>query len=259
MIPKKIHYCWFGGKAKPVLARRCIKSWNKYCHDYEIIEWNEDNFDISSCPLYVRQAYEAKMWAFVTDYVRLKVVFDYGGIYLDTDVEVIKEFNNLLNEKAFFGFEYGKYIATGLGFGAEKGNNILYDMMCDYDEISFVKGDGSFDLTPCPVRNSEILIKYGLKLDDSKQRVCGCLILPSEYLCPYDGRAKKLKLTENSISIHWYNSSWVPKEQRKTKDYYQWKARRQDIVHALTHIPNHLLRRILGEDTYEKIKDLLKK
>ena len=131
MIPKIIHYCWFGRNPKPELAVKCIKSWKKRCPDYEIIEWNEDNFDISSCPLYVRQAYEAKKWAFVSDYVRLKVVYDEGGVYLDTDVELKKGLDALLAYDAYFGFEDGTHVNTGLGFGAVKGAPILKEMMQD--------------------------------------------------------------------------------------------------------------------------------
>ena len=121
-IPKVIHYCWFGGNPKPKLVQKCIHSWKKYCPDYEIIEWNESNFDISSCPLYVRQAYDVKKWAFVSDYARLKIIHTCGGIYLDTDVELIKSLDSLLEYNAFFGFEDGKYVATGLGFGAVSDN-----------------------------------------------------------------------------------------------------------------------------------------
>lgn len=256
-IPRIIHYCWFGKNPKPVLAKKCIKSWKKYCPSYEVIEWNEDNFNIEDCPLYVKQAFEAKKWAFVTDYVRLKVVYEYGGIYLDTDVEIVKTFDNLLQESAFFGFEYGKYVATGLGFGAEKEHEILYEMMQAYEEISFIQSGGTFDLTACPVRNTEVLIKRGLKLNNTKQKISNCLILPSEYLCPYDGRTKELKITENTISIHWYSGSWLPIEERKTKDYYQRKAKQRDIFHAIIHIPNRFLMRILGEERYKKVKGLL--
>ena len=110
MIPKIIHYCWFGRNPKPKLAEKCIKSWKKYCPEYEIIEWNEDNYDLSSAPLYVRQAYEAKRWAFVTDYIRLQVIYENGGIYLDTDVELRKSLDPLLVHQAYFGFEDEKNI-----------------------------------------------------------------------------------------------------------------------------------------------------
>ena len=121
MIPKKIHYCWLGGAKKPKLAKKCIKSWKKYCPDYEIIEWNESNLDISSFPLYTRQAYEKKKWGFVPDYIRCWLVYNYGGIYLDTDVELIKNLDDLLKNPSFFGFESEKSVALGLAFGGEAG------------------------------------------------------------------------------------------------------------------------------------------
>lgn len=121
MIPKKIHYCWFGMGEKPELAKKCIQSWKKYCPDYEIIEWNEDNFDIDQYP-YLRWCYDNKKWAFLSDFARLLVVYQNGGIYFDTDVELIKTPDELLGCNAFFGFENDKNIATGLGFRASAPN-----------------------------------------------------------------------------------------------------------------------------------------
>lgn len=259
MIPKTIHYCWFGRKPLPKLAKKCIKSWKMYCPDYEIIQWNEDNFDISACPLYVRQAYEAKKWAFVTDYVRLRVVYEHGGIYLDTDVELVKSPDALLEEKAFFGLEYGTYIATGLGFGAEKAAPILRRLMDDYQDIPFINKDGSLDLVACPVRNSQVFIDNGLKQDNTMQRICDCLILPAEHLCPYDGRSKELNITPNTVSIHWYSGSWVPKEQRISKETHQRIAKRKEIVHEVLHFPNRVFMHILGADNYQKLKSLIKR
>lgn len=259
MIPKTIHYCWFGANKKPKLAKKCIKSWKKNCPDYEIVEWNEDNFDILSCPHYVQQAYEAKKWAFVTDYVRLQVVYEHGGIYLDTDVEALKPFDHLLDEQAFFGFEYGEYINTGLGFGAEKGNAVLMEMMDDYKGIPFLMADGTFDTTPCPVRNSQVFLRNGLRKDNSRQRICDCLILPSEYLCPYDGRSRELQTTENTISIHWYNGSWIPEEFRRSKEENQRIAERRDKLHNILHLPNRIAIRVLGESNYQKIKKIIKR
>ena len=126
-IPKVIHYCWFGDKELPKLAKKCIKSWNKYCPDYKIVCWTEDNFDVT-CNRYVHEAYKAKKWAFVSDYVRLKVVYDNGGIYLDTDVELIKPIDDLIENSGFMGFDEKGIIATGLGFGAEAGNKIIYEL-----------------------------------------------------------------------------------------------------------------------------------
>lgn len=260
MIPKTIHYCWFGRNPLPKLAKKCIKSWKKYCPDYEIIEWNEDNFDISACPLYVRQAYEAKKWAFVTDYVRLKVVYDHGGIYLDTDVELKKPLDALLSYGAYFGFEDGVHIATGLGFGAEKGHPLLKELMDDYAEIPFVREDGSFDTLPCPQRNTAILLRHGMQQNDSRQVLDGnILILPSEYFCPLSYQNGRKKCTENTISIHWFDASWQSEAQKKThKDTVKkWNAAmRKDYVR---HIPNRLMRALLGTARYNKLKSTLKR
>ena len=125
MIPKKIHYCWFGHNQLPESAKKCINSWKKFCPSFDIIEWNEENFNIDACPQYVKDAYSQKKWAFVTDYVRLKVVYENGGIYFDTDVELISRIDSLLKYNAYFGFEDGVYVNTGLGFGAVKGMGII--------------------------------------------------------------------------------------------------------------------------------------
>lgn len=260
MIQKTIHYCWFGSNPLPKLYQKCIKSWKKYCPDYEIIEWNEDNYDLSSAPLYVRQAYEAKKWAFVTDYVRLHVVYEHGGIYMDTDVELIKPLDPLLQYNAYFGFEDGMHIATGLGFGAVKGTPILREMMDDYLDIPFVLPDGSFDTKTCPVRNTTILLSHGLQQNDSKQILEGdILILPSIYLSPiafYSGVRKKSNLT---YSIHWFSASWQTQEQRAEHNKYRKKEKIKSIKYYWKYLPNRLLLKFLGENRYDKLKKRLKK
>lgn len=209
MIPKKIHYCWFGGNPKPKIAEKCIKSWRKYCPDYEIVEWNEKTYDLTSAPLYVRQAYDAKKWAFVTDYVRLKVVYDHGGVYMDTDVELKKNLDPFLEYGAYFGFEEDEFVATGLGFGAEKNFSILKEMMEDYLNNPFVREDGSYDTEPCPHKNTRVLCRHGLALDGTKQLLEGnVLILPEEYLCPISYGDLKKKFSDNTVSIHWFTGSW---------------------------------------------------
>lgn len=208
MIPKIIHYCWFGGNPLDETAKKCIESWKRYCPDYEIIEWNESNFDINCCQ-YVKEAYEAKKWAFVTDYARLKVVYENGGIYLDTDVEIIKPLDALLSNTAFFGFQNENLIATGLGFGAQKGCDILNDLMLDYNGVSFCLPNGKYDLTPCPARNSEIFIKYGFKMDNSFQVLNGVVTYPSEYFCPKNSRTLKLEVTKNTYTIHHFAGTWI--------------------------------------------------
>lgn len=254
MIPKTIHYCWFGCNPKPKLAEKCIISWKKHCPDYQLIEWNEDNFDILSAPLYVRQAYEAKKWAFVTDYVRLQVVYNMGGVYLDTDVEAIKCFDALLENTAFFGFESNKYVNTGLGFGAEKGSSILKELMDDYSSISFIKNDGTFDLKPCPVRNTLVFVKHGLKQNGNEQVLDnGIHIYPVSFFCPYDIASGMLKKRKETYSIHWFQASWYDTERRIEFT----KQRERNRIDHLLHIPNRFLLRLIGNEKYEKLKAFL--
>lgn len=256
MIPKIIHYCWFGGNPMPKLAKKCIRSWEKYCKGYEIRQWNEQNYDLSTAPLYVRQAYEAKKWAFVTDYVRLQIVYEHGGIYMDTDVELRKPLDNLLVHKAYFGFENGEHINTGLGFGAEKSTPILKELMDDYSNIPFVFPDGALDATPCPVRNTEIFLRHDLRQDDSEQILCGdILILPSIMLCPIDYYMRRKEGFEQSISIHWFSASWYEEESRIAREAWLQSMRKDELLH----IPNKLLLRILGSQRYEKLKRILKR
>ncbi|MBQ8619659.1 MAG: glycosyl transferase [Clostridia bacterium] len=259
MIPKTIHYCWFGRNPKPELAERCIASWKKRCPDYEIIEWNEDNFDVYSCPLYVRQAYEAKKWAFVSDYARLKVVHDHGGIYLDTDVELVKGLDALLGYDAFFGFEDGKHVATGLGFGAVKGAQILREMLQDYEGIPFVLADGSYDTKTCPVRNTEALLHHGLQQKDQKQLLNGNIcVLPSICMCPIDFNSGKRRWSPRTISIHWFSTSWMTEAEKKAHDL-RVQARRRARLDTWIHLPNRMLKKLLGEAGYARLKKLLRR
>lgn len=209
MIPKKIHYCWFGRGEKPKLAKKCIESWKEYCPDYEIIEWNEDNFDVNM-NAYTRMCYEQKKYAFLSDYVRLLVVEEYGGIYFDTDVEVIKSFDDLLEYEAFFGFENTQYIATGLGFGAEAENVIVKEMLGEYDQLL----DGKSGTIGCPVLNTRVLLEHGLRLNGQKQMVRGTIVLPMDYLNPMDSATGVIHKSENTYSIHRYAMSWLSKKQR---------------------------------------------
>ena len=260
MIPKIIHYCWFGGNQKSLLAQKCIKSWEKYCSDYIIFEWNELNYDTNSAPLYVQQAYHAGKWAFVADYVRLQVVYENGGIYLDTDVELIKKPDNLLKYSAYFGFEGIDYINTGLGFGSEKENPILVELMRDYEKISFILEDGSLDVTPCPFRNTNVFIRRGLKRDGTLQRLEGdILILSAEYLCPLDNATRVLHKTKNTISIHHFNASWQTVEQRKKHDKLARQRRINIQRERIVYFPRWMMRKIMGDKRYEKLKKKIKK
>ncbi|MCD8356573.1 MAG: glycosyl transferase [Clostridia bacterium] len=255
MIPRVIHYCWFGGNPKPAIAKKCYNSWKRYCPNYEIIEWNESNYNINSAPLYVQQAYKAKKWAFVTDYARLQIVHEHGGIYLDTDVELVKQLDELLRNKAYFGFEGTEFINTGLGFGAEKGNVIIYEMMQDYMEIAFLLKNGEYDVTPCPQRNTTVFLRHGLKQNGTNQRLDeDTLILSAEYLCPLDNATRILRKTSNTVSIHHFDASWQSADQRKKHDKIARQRRSSLRKERIIYFPKWLLRKIIGDEQYEKIK-----
>lgn len=214
-IPKVIYYCWFGRGKLPNLAEKCIKSWKKYCPDYKIVCLDEDNFDISQNK-YAKEAYEAGKWAFVSDYARLKVLYDNGGIYLDTDVELIRSLDNLIKESGYMGFDDNGVLSTGLGFACEKQNELVGALLKDYDDISFILPDGGYDLTPCPVRNTNTLIRLGMDTDDKNQVFMGIKMLPEDYLCPVKYYTGKKKITKNTYSIHHFCASWISPTAKRT-------------------------------------------
>lgn len=214
-IPKVIHYCWFGNGKLPALAEKCIASWRKYCPDYEIICHSEANFDVSQ-NRYAREAYEAKKWAFVSDYVRLKVLYDEGGIYLDTDVELLKPLDSLIAEHGFMGFDDHGLISTGLGFACEAGNQAVGAILRDYDNIPFLRADGTYDQTPCPNRNTEVLKQLGIDVACSDQVFLGLRMLPEEYLCPMKYESGKKHITKNTYSIHHFCASWTSPTAKRT-------------------------------------------
>lgn len=207
MISKVIHYCWFGRGQMPKLALKCIESWKKYCPDYEIKEWNEDNFDLDLFP-YVREAYDARKFAFVTDVVRLYALYHEGGIYMDTDVEVIKPLDSLLTYDAVSGFESPTQIPTGL-MASRDGHPLFKELLEEYDGIHFLRPDGTLDITTNVIRISNTCRKYGLRLDNTLQTVRGFTLLPKDYLCPIEQEGHRLVLTENTLCIHHFAGSWV--------------------------------------------------
>lgn len=237
MIPKLIHYIWIGGNPLPKLALDCIESWNEKCPDYKIKLWNEENLNIEEC-LFTKQAYENKKYGFVTDYLRLKIIFENGGIYLDTDVEVLKSLDELLSLNAFFGFENDEHINTGAGFGAVKGCNILKDMMEQYEKTPFIKADGSFDMTACPQRDTVVLRKIGLKLGTTIQEIDSIQFFPSEYFSPINYTTGIRKVTDKTFSIHHFMASW--KDEKEVK---QNKTR-------------HILVKVFGEKVGLKFNNL---
>lgn len=209
MIPKTIHYCWFGGNEKPELAKKCIASWVKFCPEYELREWNESNFSLESCPQYVRDAYAAKKYAYVTDYVRLWALHSCGGIYMDTDVELVRNPDGLLEETGIIGFENDQFVNSGQMLAAEAGHPILREMMDRYERIEFYKADGSMYLLGCPHVNTEVLVSHGLVRNGQEQTVAGFHVYPADWFNPLDSATGELVKTANTVSIHWYSMSWI--------------------------------------------------
>lgn len=254
MIPKVIHYCWFGHNPMPKMLQKCMKSWSKYCAGYKVIEWNEDNVDLSLMPKYVQDAYDAKKWAFVTDYVRLWVIYTHGGIYLDTDVELIRPINDLLTHKGFFAFESNdfKTVATGLGFGAEKGLDILADLMKSYETLKFTTPDNKDEFLPNTWINWPVFEEHGVKKTDSIQIIDdGVVIYPGEYFDPMDGYLReKINVTPNTYSIHHYSMTWENNHEKKIKQIKRYNSivKIKRFVHG-----------VLGDKFYLGIKRLVGK
>lgn len=207
MIPKKIHYCWFGRGEMPELAMKCIESWHKFMPDYEYKLWNEDNFDIN-CNQYVKEAYEAKKYAFVTDYVRLYALYTEGGIYMDTDVEVLKSFDPLLHLNGFIGFEgtKRKHIGTGT-IACQPNGDWVSEQIHAYDDASFILTNGSYDLTTNPIRITRIMVQNGFVQNGVEQDYKDMHVFPTEYFCPRQTTGEFF-LTDNTFSDHHFMGSW---------------------------------------------------
>lgn len=253
MIPKIIHYCWFGGNPKPPLALKCLNSWRKYCGDYEIREWNEKNFSISEAPLYVRQAYEAGRWAFVTDYVRLKALTEQGGVYMDTDVELLKPLDGYLHHQAFAGFEAPDRVQTGL-LACEENFGLFQTFLGHYHTASFLRPDGTADTTT----NVEVLTRLcrerGLRMDDTFQVVEGLAVYPRKVFCPVDYDTLKLKKTRKTAAIHWFSGSWHTQEELEILEAE--KRRLQEEKRS--RFRYRLGTALLGQRGYAKVKSWIK-
>lgn len=253
-IPKVIHYCWFGGKPKPKLAQRCIASWKKHCPDYTIVEWNEDNFDLSTAPLYVHQAMEAGRWAFVTDYVRLCVLTEEGGIYLDTDVELLKPLTPYLKHRAFAGFESAERVQTGL-LACEPEFPLFRTFLAHYDHAVFLRPDGSQDITTNVQVLTSLCLERGLVLNNKLQTVDALTIYPREVFCPVDYDTGKLHRTRRTVAIHWFSGSWHTEEELRILREEKQRIQKEKYSRLRVAIGTGLL----GRQGYEKLKSILKR
>lgn len=217
MIPKVIHYCWFGGNPLPNSAQKCIVSWRKYLPDYEIKEWNESNFDVNIIP-YTAEAYKAKKYAFVSDYARFWILYKYGGLYFDTDVEVIKNMDDIIAKGPFMGCENEAKagatpaqlgVAPGLGLGVNPGLGLYGEILNWYNTHHFITWTGVIEKNVVDI-TTEILNKNGIEiLDEGVLKSSGILIYPKEYFCPKDYITGEMNITDKTKSIHHYSATWV--------------------------------------------------
>lgn len=256
MIPKIIHYCWFGGNPLPKSALKCIESWKKFFPDYEIKEWNESNFDVNSIP-YTRDAYAAKKYAFVSDYARFWILYHYGGIYFDTDVQVLNPMDEIIAKGNFMGREAGAYMRAmglgvgnglavnpGIGFGMEKGSALLEEILKEYNTFSFIKPDGTLNTKTIVAYTTEHLYKHGLSHhNDAPEQVTGVWIYPADVFCPMDHtKGNEVSISDRTVSIHLYDCSWLDKN---TMGYKM-------------HILKNKLSKILGPRFVSKVSDIIK-
>lgn len=222
MIPKIIHYCWFGNKKIPLKFKKYIKSWKRHCPDYEIKLWNETNYDINKNN-FLSDAAKAGKWAFVSDYARLDIIEQFGGIYLDTDVELIKNLDNLLNYQGFAGFECSDYVNFGLGFGAEAHNPLVKEMKDFYTNSHF--SEDFIKNYTCPIVQTKILMKHGLINNRYEQEIEGFHIFPTDYFCPMNYNQILDNLTKNSYSIHHFAATWFSKKEHQKFMWNNFKAK----------------------------------
>ena len=221
MIPKKIHYCWFGKNSLPDEVKKYIASWRQHCPDYEIIEWNESNFNVDENS-YCREAYKSKKWAFVSDYVRLKVLYLYGGFYMDTDVEILKPLDPLRNYEAVSGYESPTHIATGT-LAACPNNEWIRLVLDNYEDRHFILPDGNYDTTTNVIVITQLTREfYKLNLNGEVTYFGNNMVLlPVDYLCAKSLKTGRVEITENTYTIHHFSGSWVPESNKRQLEYYQ--------------------------------------
>ena len=243
MIPKTIHYCWFGRGELTPLAKKCIASWRQFFPGYEIKEWNEDNFDVNLIP-YTADAYKAGKYAFVSDYARFWVLYHFGGVYFDTDVEVIRQIDDVLEKGPFMGFELlgaKPAVAPGLGLAAEPGMSLYKAILDQFEKMSFLTENGSLNPYTMIPMVTDLLKERGLTGNGMIEQVAGVSIYPPDWFNPFDDATGRLRNTENTRTIHWFAKSWLPSEPT-------WKTGTK-----------RLLRRLFGTERLTRLGQFLKK
>lgn len=245
MIPKIINYCWFGNQPLPQNVKENIKTWRKYCPDYKIIQWNEKNFDVDS-NLYTKQAYDRKKFAFVSDVARLRAVEDVGGIYFDTDVILLRSIDDILEHKSFFCLEEPGRINTGLGFGAEKNNILVNELLKNYDNQMFFDGRRENSKT-CVDFLSPFFYRMGLEDKNKTQKLNETVVFSTEYFAPKNFLNGKMNITEKTYAVHAYEATW--KEKTLSSRILLFIKKKIHIV----------IDSLFGAGSYRKIKKILKR
>ena len=251
MIPKIIHYCWFGGNPLPVSVQRCIASWKRFLPDYEIREWNENNFDVNMIP-YTSEAYKAKKYAFVSDYARYWILYQYGGLYFDTDVEIIKNMDDTIAKGAFMGCENEAKaggmpneigVNPGLGLGADSGLSLYREIIEIYNNLHFIRPDGTLNYETIVSITTRHLCKKGLLNTNKVQLVSGVWIYPKEYFCPKDYRTLEMQITSNTCSIHHFNDSWHSKYEKIERRFWKLLGMgNKDIINRIINVTKRFRR-----------------
>lgn len=240
MIPKIIHYIWFGGKPFPGKVQKCIDSWHKYLPDYKFMLWNEATFDVSSCQ-FTEQAFKQKKWAFVSDYVRVWALNKYGGWYLDTDIEVLKPLSPFEEKRMILGTDHDGALTALMG--SEVGHPFWKKVLAKYDAMKFINEDGSLNMIVNNTHLQEILAEYGYVFENKYQELNeGVVVYPDDYFHVANVEKGTIHKTENSYAIHWHTLLWT-----------------SDMSHWMRFFRIHVMKPILGEDRFLEVWNKMKK
>ena len=252
-IPKIIHYCWFGPNEIPQMEQKCIRSWTEKMPNYKIMFWSEDTFDVNSIP-FTKQAYEHKKYAFVSDYVRMYALYNYGGIYFDTDVEVVKELSPFMEDEEFIGFENKTMVGTGI-IGAQKETKLFKEMLEHYEEYEFVDENGNIDTTTNVQVLTKILESKGFEKENKEQMVDGIHIYERDIFCPKKMDDGTFRTTDRTVTIHRFAASWLTERERKRGVNKFWRNVCRPVLKKIREI----LTKLLGNKRTKKIEAKLRK